>query len=112
MSWWKNLRAGASVMREHQQAALETVPRWARVVRVGHGALGMVSVEAEIHYGQAPPRVEAAFVSVPRGRQLTAGQDLFVVRPDTNGDRGPTTWILDATRPPQYGTGRGETGGG
>ncbi len=60
MSWWKNLRAGASVMREHQQAALEAAPRWARVVRVGHGASGMVSVEAEIHYGQTPPHSSRA----------------------------------------------------
>lgn len=91
-------------MREHQQAALEAAPRWARVVRVGHGASGMVSVEAEIHYGQTPPHLEPGFVSGPRGMQLTAGQDVFVVRQDTSGDSSQPTWILDAARPPQCGS--------
>ena len=33
-------------------AAIETLPRWARVVRVGRRAFGMVSVDVEIHYGR------------------------------------------------------------
>jgi hypothetical protein len=103
MGWWRNLRSGAELLKEHQQAAAQTAPRWARVVRVGHRSLGMVSVEAEIHYGQTPPHAEAALVSVPPGMQLQAGQDLFVVRADTSSENSHTTWILDATRPPQYG---------
>jgi hypothetical protein len=35
MGFWKNLRAGAAFMREYQHAAMQTLPRWARVVRVG-----------------------------------------------------------------------------
>jgi len=36
--------------------------------------------------------------------QLQAGQDVFVVGPDTSSDSNHTTWILDLTRPPQYGS--------
>jgi hypothetical protein len=43
-------------------------------------------------------------VSVPRGMQLRVGQDVFVVGPDTSNDGSDTTWILDLTRPPQYGS--------
>src|SRR6185437_6488292 len=32
-----------------------------------------------------------------------AGQDVFVVGPATSSDSSDTTWILDLTRPPQYG---------
>jgi hypothetical protein len=42
MGIWKNVRAGAAFMREYQHAAMETLPRWARVVRVGRRAFGMV----------------------------------------------------------------------
>jgi hypothetical protein len=49
MGIFKNLRAGAAFMREQQQAAMEMSPRWARVVRVGHQAFGMVSVDVEQH---------------------------------------------------------------
>ena len=41
MGIWKNLRAGAAFMREYQQDAMKTVPRWARVVRVGRRVFGM-----------------------------------------------------------------------
>jgi hypothetical protein len=104
MGIWKNVRAGAAFMREYQQAAMETLPRWARVVRVGRRAFGMVSVDAEVHYGRTPPHVEPVSVSVPRGMQLQVGQDVFVVGPDTSSDSNDTTWILDVTRPPQYGS--------
>ena len=36
--------------------------------------------------------------------QLQVGQDVFVVGPDTSSDSNDTTWILDVTRPPQYGS--------
>ena len=52
MGIWKNLRAGAAFMREYQQDAMKTVPRWARVVRVGRRVFGMVGVDVEIHYGE------------------------------------------------------------
>ena len=51
MGIWKNLRTGAAFMREYQQDAMKTVPRWARVVRVGRRVFGMVGVDVEIHYG-------------------------------------------------------------
>jgi hypothetical protein len=54
MGIWKNLRAGAAFMREYQQDAMKTVPRWARVVRVGRRVFGMVGVDVEIHYGRTP----------------------------------------------------------
>ena len=82
MGFWKNLRAGAAFMREYQQDAMKTVPRWARVVRVGRRVFGMVGVDVEIHYGRTPPHVESVSVSVPRGMQLQAGQDVFVVEGD------------------------------
>jgi hypothetical protein len=85
MGIWKNLRAGAAPVNESRQAAAETVPRWARVVRVGRQAPGMASVDAEIHFGRTPPHEESVFVPVPRGVQLQAGQDVFVVGPDTDG---------------------------
>ena len=50
MGIWKNLRAGAAFMREYQQDAMKTVPRWARVVRVGRRVFGMVGVDVEIQY--------------------------------------------------------------
>ena len=100
----KNLRAGAAFMREYQQDAMKTVPRWARVVRVGRRVFGMVGVDVEIHYGRTPAHMESVYVSVPRGMQLQAGQDVFVVGPDTSGDSNHTAWILDLTRPPQYGS--------
>ena len=83
---------------------MQTLPRWARVVRVGRRPFGMVSVDVEIHYGRTPPHVESVLVSVPRGMQLQAGQDVFVVGPDTSSDSSHTSWILDVTRPPQYGS--------
>jgi len=104
MGIWKNLRAGAAFMREYQQDAMKTVPRWARVVRVGRRVFGMVGVDVEIHYGRTPAHMESVYVSVPRGMQLQAGQDVFVVGPDTSGDSNHTAWILDLTRPPQYGS--------
>ena len=104
MGIWKNLRAGAAFMRDYQQDTMETVPRWARVVRVGRRVLGTVGVDVEIHYGQTPPHVESVSVSVPRGMQLQVGQDVFVVGPKTSSDSSDTTWILDVTRPPQYGS--------
>jgi hypothetical protein len=104
MGIWKNLRAGAAFMREYQQDAMETVPRWARVVRVGRRVFGMVGVDVEIHYGRTPPHMESVSVSVPQGMQLRVGQDVFVVRPATSSDSSDTTWILDLTRPPQYGS--------
>ena len=104
MGFWKNLRAGAAFMREYQQDAMETLPRWARVVRVGRQVLGTVGVDVEIHYGRAPSHVESVSVSVPRGMQLQVGQDVFVVGPATSNDSSDTTWILDVTRPPQYGS--------
>jgi hypothetical protein len=104
MGIWKNLRAGAAFMRDYQQDTTETVPRWARVVRVGRRVLGTVGVDVEIHYGQTPPHVESVSVSVPRGMQLQVGQDVFVVGPKTSSDSSDTTWILDVTRPPQYGS--------
>jgi hypothetical protein len=70
MGFWKNLRAGAAFMRDYQQDAMQTLPRWARVVRVGRRPFGMVSVDVEIHYGRTPPHVE----SVPRGVQLQVGR--------------------------------------
>jgi hypothetical protein len=91
-------------MREYQQDAMKTVPRWARVVRVGRRVFGMVGVDVEIHYGRTPAHMESVYVSVPRGMQLQAEQDVFVVGPDTSGDSNHTTWILDLTRPPQYGS--------
>lgn len=107
MGFWKDLRAGAAFMRNYQQDAMQTLPRWARVVRVGRvgrRVLGMVSVDAEVHYGRTPPHVEPVLVSVPRGVQLQVGQDVFVVGPDTNSDSNHTSWVLDLTRPPQYGS--------
>jgi hypothetical protein len=104
MGIWKNLRAGAAFMRDYQQDTMETVPRWARVVRVGRQVLGTVGVDVEIHYGQTPPHVESVSVSVPRGMRLQVGQDVFVVGPKTSSDSSDTTWILDVTRPPQYGS--------
>jgi hypothetical protein len=104
MGIWKNLRAGAAFMRDYQQDTMETVPRWARVVRVGRRVLGTVGVDVEIHYGHTPPHVESVSVSVPRGMQLQVGQDVFVVGPKTSSDSSDTTWILDVTRPPQYGS--------
>ena len=104
MGIWKNLRAGAAFMREYQQDAMKTVPQWARVVRVGRRVFGMVGVDVEIHYGRTPAHMESVSVSVPRGMQLQAGQDVFVVGPDTSSDSNHTTWILDLTRPPQYGS--------
>jgi hypothetical protein len=56
MGIWKNLRAGAVFMREYQQDAMKTVPRWARVVRVvrvGRRVFGMVGVDVD-------PRPDAA----------------------------------------------------
>jgi hypothetical protein len=73
MGIWKNVRAGAAFMREYQHAAMETLPRWARVVRVGRRAFGMVSVDVEIHHGRTPPHVEPVSVSVPRRMQLEVG---------------------------------------
>ena len=58
MGFWKNLRAGAAFMREYQHAAMQTLPRWARVVRVGRRVFGTVSVDVEIHYELTPPHVE------------------------------------------------------
>ena len=84
--------------------AMQTLPRWARVVRVGRRPFGMVSVDVEIHYGRTPPHVESVLVSVPRGAQLQVGQDMFVVGPDTSSDSNHTSWVLDVTRPPQYGS--------
>jgi hypothetical protein len=104
MGFWKNLRAGAAFMRDYQQDAMRTLPRWARVLRVRRGAFGMVSADAEIHYGRTPPHVEPVLVSVPRGVQLQVGQDVFIVGPDTSSDSNHTSWILDVTRPPQYGS--------
>ena len=52
MGIWKNVRAGAAFMREYQHSAMETLPRWARVVRVGRRAFGMVSVDVEIRHGR------------------------------------------------------------
>jgi hypothetical protein len=63
----------------------------------------MASVDAEIHFGRTPPHEESVFVPVPRGVRLQAGQDVFVVGPDADGG-SHTTWILDVTRPPQYGS--------
>jgi hypothetical protein len=91
-------------MREYQHAAMQTLPRWARVVRVGRRVFGTVSVDVKIHYGLTPPHVEPVSVSVPRGMKLQVGQDVFVVGPNTNSDSNHTTWILDVTRPPQYGS--------
>ena len=45
MGIWKNLRTGAAFMREYQQDAMKTLPRWARVVRVGRRVFGMVGVD-------------------------------------------------------------------
>ena len=104
MGFWKNLRAGASLMRDYQQDAMQTLPRWARVMRVGRRVLGTVGVDAEIHYGRTPCHVETVSVSVPGGMQLQVGQDVFVVGPATSNDSSDTTWILDVTRPPQYGS--------
>jgi hypothetical protein len=104
MGFWKNLRAGAAFMRDYQQDAMQTLPRWARVVRVGRRAFGMVSMDVEIHYGRTPPHVEPVLVSVLRGVHLQVGQDVFVVGPDTGGDSNHTSWVLDVTRPPQYGS--------
>ena len=73
MGIWKNVRAGAAFMREYQHSAMETLPRWARVVRVGRRAFGMVSVDVEIHHGRTPPHVEPVSVSVPRRMQLEVG---------------------------------------
>jgi hypothetical protein len=36
--------------------------------------------------------------------QLQVGQDAFVVGPDTSSDSSHRSWILDVTRPPQYGS--------
>jgi hypothetical protein len=91
-------------MRDYQQDAMQTLPRWARVVRVGRRPFGMVSVDVEIHYGRTPPHVESVLVSVPRGVQLQAGQDVFVVGPGTSSDSNHTSWVLDVTRPPQHGS--------
>jgi hypothetical protein len=104
MGFRKNLRTGAAWMREYQRDAMRTLPRWTRVLRVGRGAFGMVSADAEIHYGRTPPHVEPVIVSVPRGLHLRVGQDVFVVGPDTSSDSSHTSWILDVTRPPQYGS--------
>ena len=79
MGIWKNLRAGAAFMREYQQDAMKTVPRWARVVRVGAGCSGWSAWTWRSHYGRTPPHMESVSVSVPRGMQLQAGQDVFVV---------------------------------
>jgi hypothetical protein len=49
---------------------MKTVPRWARVVRVGRRVFGMVGVDVEIHYGRTPAHMESVSVSVPRGMQL------------------------------------------
>jgi hypothetical protein len=97
MGIWKNLRTGAAFMREYQQDAMKTVPRWARVVRVGRRVFGMVGVDVEIHYGRTPAHMESVYISVPRRMQLQAGQDVFVVGPDTSSDSNHTTWILDLT---------------
>lgn len=70
MGFWKNLRAGVAFMREYQHAAMQTLPRWARVVRVGRRVFGTVSVDVEIHYELTPPHVEPVSVSVPRGMKL------------------------------------------
>jgi hypothetical protein len=43
-------------------------------------------------------------VAVSRGMQLQVGQDVFVMGPDTSSDSSHTSWILDVTRPPQYGS--------
>jgi hypothetical protein len=74
------------------------------VVRVGRRPFGLVSVNVEIHYRRTPPHVESVLVSVPRGVQLQVGQDMFVVGPDTSSDGNHTSWVLDVTQPPQYGS--------
>jgi hypothetical protein len=91
-------------MREYQHAAMETLPRWGRAVRVGRRVFGTVSVDVEIHYGRTLPHVEPVSASVPWGMQLQVGQDVFVVGPATSSDSNHTSWILDVTRPPQYGS--------
>jgi hypothetical protein len=58
MGIWKNMRAGAASMREYQQAEMQALPRWTRVVRVGRRVFGTASVDVEIHYGRTPPHVE------------------------------------------------------
>ena len=92
--WKKPAGRGLAFMRDYQQDAMKTVPRWARVVRVGRYGVGMVGVDVEIHYMGARRRMWVGAPSRCREVQLQAGQDVFVVGPDTSSDSNHTTWIL------------------
>ena len=48
--------------------------------------------------------MEGIFITVPRGMELRADQDLYVVRPVVADDGNHTTWEIDVKRPPQYGS--------
>ena len=90
MGIWKNLRAGAAFMREYQQDAMETLPRWVRVARVGRRVLGTVGVDVEIHCGRTPPHLESVSVSVPRGMQA-CDRDRGACRADGSRSARPGT---------------------
>ena len=101
------LRAGPGLggvkAREHGRALTASVPRWARIVRVGRRRLGgNVDVDAEIHVARVAPHVASTSVHVPRGRRLRVGDDLFCAGPAPGG-RLPQ-WLLVADAAPQYGS--------
>jgi hypothetical protein len=85
MGIWKNLRAGAAFIREYQQDAMGTLPRWARVVRVGRRVFGMVRAWAICRYFRG--RSAAYLVGVlPEDERAICRKQIYVVPLNTTSD--------------------------
>ena len=92
-----NLRMASSLSKE----AYASVPRWARIIRVGRKIGPMTSIDLEIHHGHQPPFVVSTTTWVPRGVKPEIGQDVTC---NISSHDSHTNYAIDWNRQPQYGT--------
>jgi hypothetical protein len=96
VGWLQNLKT----VKGWAEAAYESGPRWARIVRVGPRVGPFTRILLEVHYSDQPPFEASALSWVPRGVKPEVGQDVTVRR--STGDNHDA-WEILWDQPPHYG---------
>ncbi|HEY1485023.1 MAG TPA: hypothetical protein VGF84_02900 [Micromonosporaceae bacterium] len=94
---------GIRAVKAMADDAFASVPRWARIVRIGRRVGPLTAFDLEIHHGTNPPVVVSTMSWVPRSVSPMVGQDV-AYRMSIGDDSTHYEIIWD--RPPQYGTPR------
>lgn len=101
-------QSGPIGLRDHLRTAnswaqegFASVPKWARITRVGRRFGPLMSIDLEVHWGREEPFEHSVFTFVPRRVKPQVGQDVAVSESTHDSH---TSYIVDWDRPPQYGT--------